>query len=160
MKIDVLKDLLIEANELDRYFEGSVPINLWRAIRKEPSSVATKANHVFDLYYEDTILSNGKVRRPDIRVEIINGVKWVQCKERPRGGSTFDKPGAFGHKHWDYYKIPAGVELPNGLAIVRDEFNEQYGAVHYTIAPAWDMPLANFQALLNILATRIIAAAA
>jgi hypothetical protein len=56
----------------------------------------------------------------------------VQVKDRPRGLSTFDKPGLPRGRDWEYYKIPKGTKLPVGLVIVRDEFNEDYGATHYT----------------------------
>lgn len=49
-----------------------------------------------------------------------------------------------------------GTRLPDGLSIVRDELNEAYGAMHYAIAPAFDMPLLRFKALLNHLAQQII----
>jgi hypothetical protein len=39
------------------------------------------------------ILSNGRPRQADIVIEIFRGQEWVRIKERPRGLSTFDKPG-------------------------------------------------------------------
>ena len=53
-----------------------------------------------------------------------------------------------------YYKIPAGTELPTGLAIVRDSYNKNLEATHYTIAPAYDMPVMKFKRLLNRLARK------
>jgi hypothetical protein len=50
--------------------------------------------------------------------------------------------------------------LPNGLAIVKDNFNPRLGATHYTIAPAHDMPLEQFKMLLNQLAMNAIKEAA
>jgi hypothetical protein len=69
-------------------------------------------------------------------------------KERPRGLSTFDKPGLPPGRDWRHLKIPAGTKLPDGLTIVKDELNERWGTTHYTIAPATDMPLSQFKALL------------
>lgn len=82
MAIAVLREVMIEADDLDRYFEGKVPVDLWRA----------------------------------------------------------------------YNQIPRGTELPDGLVIVRDELNERWGATHYTLAPAYDMPLSQFVELLSHLA--------
>lgn len=77
---------------------------------------------------------------------------------RSRGLSTFDRPGLPPGKDWRYLKIPAGTQLPDGLAIVRDERNERSEATHYTIAPAYDMPLVQFKALLERLVHNIAAA--
>ena|GEM_PF-3364423 len=63
----------------------------------------------------------------------------------------FDKPNLF-KGAWNYYKIPAGTNLPEGLVIVRDYYNPSYEATHYTVAPAYDMPLERFKALLAALA--------
>ncbi|WP_431266512.1 hypothetical protein ACQ859_11045 [Roseateles chitinivorans] len=50
----------------------------------------------------------------------------------------------------------AGTRLPTGLAVVRDNKNVNYDATHYTIAPAFDMPLEQFKYLLNELAKNAI----
>lgn len=86
----------------------------------------------------------------------MNGEKWVKVKDRPRGVSTFDKPGLPAGKHWEYFKIPAGTSLPYGLAVVRDELNNGFNATHYTIAPAFDMPLSRFKDLLRLLARNLL----
>lgn len=51
---------------------------------------------------------------------------------------------------------PKGTVLPVGLAIVKDRFNDRVGATHYTIAPAYDMPLSQFKNLLNQLAVKVV----
>lgn len=152
MKITVLKDVMIEAHSLDRYFEGVVPQTLWRAFN--PS----KGTEPFDFVEAATLLSNGRVRPADIAIREVNKVKWVFVKDRPRGLSTFDKPGLPPGKDWRYLRIPAGTKLPDGLTIVRDELNERWGATHYTIAPAMDMPLSQFKDLLARLAQTLAAA--
>ncbi len=53
-----------------------------------------------------------------------------------------------------------GAVLPVGLAIVRDEFNSNFEATHYTIAPAYDMPLEQFKGLLVQLLKHVIKEAA
>ena len=150
MAISVLRDILISTNQIDRYFEGVVPAHLWRAMN-------IKSNvHPFEFIEKPTILSNGRPRAADIKIEILNGEKWVRVKERPRGISTFDQPGVPVGKDWKYFKIPKGTMLPHGLAIIRDEFNSAHKATHYTIAPAFDMPLIRFKALLTQLASSLV----
>lgn len=162
MSVTVLKEVLITAGKLDRYFEGVVPLNLWRACnRKRASSQAQKTGNIFDFVEEETILSNGRPRPADITIETrIGGAKWVSVKNRPRGVSTFDKPGCPKGKDWEYFRIPQGTVLPMGLAIVRDEFNSSFEATHYTIAPAYDMPLEQFKGLLVQLLKHVIKEAA
>ncbi len=138
---EVLKDILIEIGELDRYFGNFVPIDLWRA-RKISSQAA-----LFDLVENETTRARGAPRKPDITIEN----SWVRVRHAPRGISTFDKPNIF-KGAWLYYKIPAGTILPVGLAVVRDHYNQAFGATHYTIAPAHDMPLAHFKMRLVSLA--------
>lgn len=149
---EILKDILISTGNIDRYYE-SAPVNLWRAKR------ITDRGPLFGLVERDTILSNGQLRAADITISVKDGVKWVSCKLSPRGISTFDKPNTFKGSSWEYYKIPRGTILPAGLAIVKDRFSSRMGATHYTIAPAYDMPLSRFKALLDILATRVVRAA-
>jgi hypothetical protein len=143
---DILKDVFIRADEIDRYFTGVTPVNLWRASRVgEPGPI-------FGLVEEGIDRPGGQFRPADITIEIVQGGKWVRCVPSPRGISTFDRPDTFRGKTWLYYKIPAGTKIPYGLAIIKDGYNGRLSATHYTIAPAWDMPLDHFKALLNALA--------
>lgn len=73
-------------------------------------------------------------------------------RSAPRGISTFDRAGVPAGKDWVYYKIPKGTALPAGLAVVKDSYNEQMQATHYSIAPAYDMPITMFRLLLSQLA--------
>ncbi len=139
MEIVILKDVFISMGELDRYFDGVVPVHLWRGLNKKRNGA------LFDLIEKSHKMSNGKVRRPDLSIE--NG--WVKVKHWPRGISTFDKPGIPKGRDWVHYKIPAGTKLPEGLAIVKDSYNQTVLATHYTIAPAYDMPLSKFKTLLK-----------
>ena len=138
-----LKDILLSRDELERYYDGAVPLNLWRAMNLRTNK------RLFDLVESPYKMSNGRVRRPDISIE--NG--WVRVRSAPRGISTFDRMGVSTGNDWVYYRIPQGTRLPRGLAIVKDSYNEQMKATHYTIAPAYDMPVAVFRRLLNQLAT-------
>ena len=55
--MQTLKDILIEAGEIDRYFDGRAPVPLWRAKKKHA------AVGVFDLV-EETIVRPGGRPRP------------------------------------------------------------------------------------------------
>lgn len=150
MAITVLREILVARGEVQRLFEGTVPINLWRALNR------TRPGGVFDFVTEAFVLSNGRPRPADITTELRRGVPWVLITERPRGVSTFDKPGVPRGRDWDYFRIPAGTVLPEGIVIVKDEFNSSFGATHYTIAPAHDMPLQQFRFLLEQLAKTVV----
>jgi hypothetical protein len=143
MTLTVLKDVLITSNRLDRYFEGVTPVNLWRAINQ------TRLSSPFEFIAEATVLSNGRPRPADIAIVDRDGQKWVLVKDRPRGVSTFDQSGFPAGVDWRYLLIPKGTRLPQGLALVQDEFNTKAQATHYTIAPAYDMPLRQFKILLD-----------
>jgi hypothetical protein len=74
--MEILKDILIEAGEVDRFFGDKVPVNLWRAKNLCKNNV-----ELFDLIEEDQKRAGG-VRPADITVE--NG--WVKVRFAPRGG--------------------------------------------------------------------------
>jgi len=63
MEVTVLKDILISADELDRFYENAVPINLWRGIHIKNNCA------LFDLVEEPYILSNGKPRGADFTIK-------------------------------------------------------------------------------------------
>jgi len=150
MAVTVLKDVMIEANAFDRYFEGRVPVDLWRAYN------ISKGQSPFDFVQTPFVMSNGRPRPADIAIREVNGLKWVYVRDRPRGLSTFDKEGLPAGKDWRYLKIPEGTQLPEGLTIIRDELNERWGATHYTLAPACDMLLSRFVELLARLAHDLV----
>ncbi len=79
---------------------------------------------------------------------------------RSQGHQHIRQTRVFRGSSWQYYKIPQGTTLPAGLAIVRDGFNARIGATHYTLAPAEDMPLTQFKALLDNLAVLVMRATA
>lgn len=137
-KIEILKDILIETGELKRYYGKEIPVNLWRAKKvRSPSPL-------FSIVEEEITRPRGAPRKPDITIK----KGWVKVRNRPRGISTFDKPNIF-KGHWEYFKLPAGTILPEGLVVVKDSYNSTFQATHYTIAPAQDMPLQIFKNILN-----------
>ncbi len=150
MSTTVLKDVYLSMNQVDRYFEGRVPVHLWRALNNR------RGGALFDFVEEATVLPSGRDRPTDITIVSRSGTKWVTVRNAPRGVSTFDKPGVPAGKDWSYFRISAGTPLPTGLAIVKDRENINYGATHYTIAPAFDMPLEQFKRLLTELAKNAV----
>ncbi|MBQ1782473.1 MAG: hypothetical protein II007_02340 [Gammaproteobacteria bacterium] len=150
MEVELLKDILLEKGKIGRYYEGHVPVHLWRGLNTR------RGTNLFELVEDAFMLSSGTPRPANISIDSSRAVPYVKVRERPRGISTFDKPGIPAGKGWDHYRIPAGTALPEGLAIVKDEYNPRYDAYHYTIAPAYDMPLAKFKMLLTLLAKRVI----
>ncbi len=77
MTISVLKDVLISRDQIDRYFESSVPVNLWRAMNVKMN------RHPFEFVEKPFVLSNGRPRAADITIEMVNDEKWVKVKDRP-----------------------------------------------------------------------------
>ena len=63
MDITNLKDVFISMGELERYFDGVVPVNLWRGLNKKRNA------GLFDLIESPFKMSNGKVRKPDLTIE-------------------------------------------------------------------------------------------
>ena len=84
-------------------------------------------------------------------IKEIGGVDYVEA-EPGQGTSLFDKSGTFGFKHFDYFEIPAGTEIPAGLIIIRGEYDKKYEATHYSICPNHRMKKDLFVALLDLLA--------
>ena len=54
MKNTILKDVLISRNEIERYFEGRVLVNLWRALN------VRRKSSLFELIESDMLLKNGR----------------------------------------------------------------------------------------------------
>src|SRR5262245_51793171 len=150
MTVTILRDVLIARHRVEDYFDGTVPTTLWRAF-----DTRNKGRHPMDIVEEGYYLSNGKFREADITIKPVKGEPWVFIEHFPRGASSFDKPKVFKSRAWEYFRIPAGTRLPEGLAVVKDRYNEVYGATHYTLAPARDMKLAEFKLLLKILFTEM-----
>ncbi len=142
-----LHDILLDLGEIKYYFASKVPVDLWRAQRKREEGTP-----IFRPALEEKQVGVSRVRLPDISTELRDGVRYVLCTNRPRGISTFDKPVVFTRDDWNYFRIPQGTVIPTGLAIVKDFFNSSYGATHYTIAPAYDMPAEQFIFLLDCFA--------
>ena len=144
-----LRDILISRGQLEKFFDKRVPVTLWRAFDSK------EMKHPMQLVETEIVRRSGKRRPPDITIELQNGQPWVFVENRPRGLSTWNKKVEFKAAHWKYYLIPAGTPLPPGLVVVEDNYNPDYDAVHHTLAPERDMPLATFRALLMDLFARM-----
>lgn len=144
-------DYFISKRELGKLFDSSFPleVNLWRG--QKPSE---KGAHVLYPILKSYLLSNGKIREPDIDTYQKGGVIWI--KANGGGVSLFDVLGV-PNKNWSYYRLPAGTPIPMGLVILKDSFNPRHNATHYTICPNWDMPLKNFLMLLDQLIPMLVA---
>lgn len=154
--------VLIELGQLERVYKtGRNPgFGLWRALR---SDVPSEGPLYPDFYERE--LRAGKFREPDVTVETINGVEYVVPKiyrKRPEdiwraeGTSTFDRADTFQGDRWYYFKIPPGTTIPDGLLIVKDDYNERFKATHYSIVPNWKMTVAEFKQRLDQLAANAI----
>ena len=143
-------DYLIHKRELGELFDSkyALNINLWRGQKAED-----KSNPPLYPILKSFKLSNGRVRKKDIRTYTKNGELWIDCKSG--GVSLFDVLGV-PNKKWEYYKLPAGAIIPFGLVITKDEFNDLHRATHYSIRANWDMPLTKFLMLLVELAAQLI----
>lgn len=144
--MDILKDVLISANQIDRFFGRTAPCNLFRAYNLRDNNKAG----IFDAV-ESPVVYSTYIRPADVVIE--NGT--VKVARKHRGISVFDKDEVFTSGNWMYYKIPKGTQLPKGLVIVKDKYKPKYKATHYTIAPEHDMSIEKFRRLLNDLAIQI-----
>lgn len=143
-------DYFIHKRELGELFDSKfdLNVNLWRG--QKPEERGSPALYPILKAFK---LSNGRIRKPDIKTYPLNNEVWIDCKSG--GISLFDLLGV-PNKKWDYYKLPAGIRLPFGLVITKDEFNKLHEATHYSIRANWDMPLTKFLMLLDELAVQLI----
>lgn len=140
-----LEDILISRGDLDLIYDGKAGLHLWRAVHKDSKGT----NPLYPDFCPRWV--RGSMRAPDVTIKEIGGVEYVEA-ELAKGTSVFDKPGTFGFKHFDYFEIPAGTEIPAGLIIIKGEYNQKYQATHYSICPNYRMRKDFFIALLNLLA--------
>lgn len=145
------EDLYLDKRKMGELFDSSYPleINLWRG--QKPEDVGAPALYPI---LKSFLLSNGKTRDPDIKTYQKGGEIWIDSKSG--GISLFDKLGV-PNKKWLYYKLGAGTKIPNGLYIVKDNYNARHESFHYSIKAGWDMPLTKFLMLLDELALSLFA---
>jgi len=143
------EEFFIKKRELNELFDSkyALDVNLWRGDNPHNKDA------IFYPILKSFMLSNGRLRKEDIKTYTRNAELWVDCKSG--GISLFDKKG-IPVKKWEFYKLLAGKDIPHGLVITKDNWKENFQAFHYTIRPNWDMPLKNFLMLLDKLAARLV----
>ena len=77
------------------------------------------------------------------------------CAEH-RGVSVFDKKNT-ALKNFDWFKMPAGTVIPEGLAVTRDaSYTVSAKPIHDAVAPKDDMTLSLFLQQLRSMAAKTI----
>jgi hypothetical protein len=90
------------------------------------------------------------IREQDVPITTVRvGDQDVEMVSPEGGISTFDDYRAKPGKWW---KIPSGVTLPQTIRIVKDGYNRQMRAWHYSVRPAYLMPKLTFAEGLRSLA--------
>ncbi|MEY4582665.1 MAG: hypothetical protein RL701_7368 [Pseudomonadota bacterium] len=108
----------------------TVKIELFRA----GNSTSPRLDNV--RYGEERIKNKQSV---DVSSFLVSGEPWVEANSG--GISTFDKPIASESNWW---LIPAGTELPSELGVRRDHTGPD-GRTHYSLYPAFNMPLTSYR---------------
>lgn len=151
---DDLKKIYAAEKLLHRYFDKEVPCDLFRGQQ------AREAKLGLPIIYPNPgfTKADGSIRPPDILIEERDGIQFVvgcrTIRGKYRGISVFDRANS-ALRSFKWYKLPAGVKIPEALAITQDD-NYSDMPNHYTIAPKDDMPLDLFQAWIKILCDQLI----
>lgn len=145
-----LEELLISRGEIDRLYKGKTSLYLWRALLKDSET----SNPLYPDFEERT-LPSGRRRPADFNTVVKKGVLHVKS-ELGKGVSLFDVQGTFKSKKWEYFEIPKGTSIPPGLVIIKDGYNDVFGATHYSISPNETIPVKEFLRLLDDLARNAI----
>lgn len=146
---------MIEKGQLDRVYKYKTDENiaLWRSLRTD---VVVDSPLFPDFYKRET--RPGKFRLPDVTIKKIGNIEYVFPKAyqdkpndiwRVEGTSLFDVSHTMRGDKWVYFEIPAGTDIPKDLLVIMDDYNKEYKATHYTIAPAHLMTLDEFKKILR-----------
>jgi len=161
IKGGTVKSFFAKIDALDRIYDSDrdLTLFLWRASRTD---VPTDNPLYPDFVARE--IRKGKFRAADVTVEKREGVDHIIPKVyqklpgdiwKAQGTSLFDKPNTFPGNDWIYFEIPAGTEIPSGLLIIKDDYNERFDAIHHSIVPDYPMTVDNFKNLLNQLLANI-----
>lgn len=156
-----VKSFFVKIDGLSRIYdsENDLKLFLWRASRTDSPCE--------NPLYPDFVareLRKGKFRPADVTVITKSGTDFVVPKAykklpddiwKIQGTSLFNKPDVFPGKNWEYIEIPRGTKIPSGILIVKDDFNKEFNATHYSIVPDHMMSVKQFKLLLNELLTNI-----
>lgn len=175
-----LKNVYERAGALDRFFDQTTPVDLFRGKRHDDKS---------ELLQPVVIgwVTRSGPRNPDILIVGTSGVSpqyqngdfsqmCAEPRDKPstadillnadqyivkgcrtmdghhRGVSVFDKKNPI-LRQAAWYMIPAGSAIPVAMAVTRDKKAKvSIDPIHYTIAPKDDMPLSLFLQYLRSMA--------
>ena len=183
---DELRRVYEGAGALDRFYEGALPMPLFRGRRTGHTTelmqpviigwITARGPRVPDVLLSDernvspqyttgdspSIVTEGKAKplTADIIAHadqyVVKGCRTMRGDHR--GVSLFDKTNPrLGNLDW--YKIPAGFGLPDAIAVTRDSSRkESTEPIHYTVAPKDAMSLSLFLQYMKALANAAIKA--
>ncbi|WKB54344.1 hypothetical protein [Eleftheria terrae] len=180
-----LRRVYEKAGALDRYYDESTPVDLYRGRRKgdatdlmQPTLIGWYTKQ--DLRRPDVLAVNQQGQSPQyvgsdfgqlatedqakpLTADMLRNADKLMVKGcrtmkgDHRGVSVFDKKNTLLPK-FEWYRLPAGTELPPALAVTRDApFATSSRPTHYTVAPKDDMPLSLFLQHLKGLAAKAVA---
>lgn len=159
---DELKKIYAREGKSGRYFDGKTPCELFRGQHPDGHS---RQEFVLEPHRGfvkiDKATGRKRERRADVAIVNRDGRDVViGCRVTSgdfRGLSTFDKPVTwFDKPRWYNFSIPKGTKLPDSLAVVRDKYDYDKDATHYTIAPKDDMPFELFIQSLKGIAAQMV----
>lgn len=125
-----------------------IPVDLWRAVRKNQRILEPRIEK------RKIIIKGRVIGETPIDIETydvqtgLETVKFVNC--RSGGLSTFDRKVE--QLSGEFWILPEKTPLPDGLVVTQEHYNQRFDATHYSIKATDDMPLAEFNRLLDILA--------
>lgn len=142
MKEEKEDEFLIEKRELGELFDSKydLDVNLFRG--RNPHN----DDPILYPILKSFLLSNGNIRKPDIKTYTKGGELWVNSKSG--GISLFDAKG-YPVKSWEFYLLASKIKMPYGLVITKDDWHKKFKCYHYTIRPNWDMTVTKFCRLLD-----------
>jgi hypothetical protein len=155
------KSFFVKISQVDRIFNSNRDLGLflWRATRTDSNI----ANPLFPDFHPREIRP-GQFREPDVTIKSVSGVDHifpVVHKSGPnsiwkaQGTSLFNEENTFPGKKWEYFEIPKGTKIPNGILIIKDDYNSRFKATHYSIVPDYVMSVKSFKRLLEQLLVNI-----
>lgn len=183
---DELKKVYENANALGRFFDTQTPVDVFRGRRtgdktelmqptligwyvkleaRRPDVLIAGAKDKVSPQYQNGDLNDDLVtedKKKPVTAEILrNADQYIVkgCRTmngEHRGVSVFDKKNG-GLKNFDWFKIPAGTDIPKGLAVTRDaSYTVSTKPIHYTVAPKDDMTLSLFLQQLKSMAAKAV----
>jgi hypothetical protein len=183
---DELKKVYENANALGRFFDGQAPVDVFRGRRSGDKTELMQPTLIgwyvqLEARRPDVLLEGARDKlSPQYKCGDMHDELVTESKQKPvtaeilrnadqyivkgcrtmsgehRGVSVFDKKNA-GLKNFDWFKIPAGTGIPEGLAVTRDaSFTVSTKPIHDTVAPKDDMTLSLFLQQLKSMATKAV----